>query len=144
MRISASAGAVTFGTLVWIVVAPNLPTGWAAPSMDGVYTAQYAAGGNSVWTVHSSCNPSGCYAHVASDQGWARDAQYMDQRWVMDWIGRPDGMVCADGTAVPATDHWWWDAESLAGEFSASHGAGCGNPPTAPGQVSSPFRLVRR
>jgi hypothetical protein len=110
--------------------------------MHGVFDAQYR-GGSDRWTVGSACNQSGCFAHVTSDQGWSQVAQLSADRWTMVWVGRPDGMICADGTTAPANVTWSWDAESLVGSVSASHGAACGNPPLPPGRVDGPLTLVK-
>lgn len=120
----------------------STPMASAEPNMNGAYTAHYS-GGTSRWTTTSWCDRAGCNTKVTSDQGWTRVAQYVDQRWVIEWIGRPDGVVCADGSTAPATDTWWWDAQSLVGEFTATHGAVCGNPPVSPGRVDSQFSLTK-
>jgi hypothetical protein len=52
-------------------------------------------------------------------------------------------MVCPDGTTAPANVVWTWDAQTLTGTVSITHGAGCGSPPTPPGVLTEPFTLRR-
>jgi len=142
MKFNTTMCALAVSAVSAVLASLSNPLAAAEPGMNGSYLARYGNATNR-WTVTSTCNRDGCFAHVASSEGWSRDAQFVDQRWVIEWIGRPDGVVCADGDTAPATDHWWWDGESLVGEFSSSHGAVCGNPPAPPGQISAPFSLVR-
>lgn len=121
---------------------PLAPVARAEPTMNGVYRARYD-GGASSWRVGSSCNQSGCFAYVVSDQGWQRVAQLGARLWVMDWVGRSDGFVCPDGSTAPANVTWSWDAESLVGIVTATHGAVCGSPPLPPGSTESAFSLTR-
>lgn len=119
-----------------------VPMARAQPLMNGVFAAHYASG-TSTWTITSGCDPAGCTAHVVSDHGWSRDAQYSGQQWTMVWPDRPDGLVCPDGSTVPGYVTWSWDGQTLSGQVVVAHGAGCGNPPTPPGVLREPFSLAR-
>lgn len=130
---------VVVGVLIGV---PAITIARAEPGLDGRYRAQ-SGSGTSVWTISSTCRDSGCFATVVSDSGWTRTASLSADRWVMTWIGRPDGLVCADGTTAPSNVTWWWDTSTLVGEVSSNHGAACGNPPTPPGNTKASFSLVK-
>jgi hypothetical protein len=112
------------------------------PSMNGVFVAQYD-GVQTQWRVGSSCNQAGCFAYVASDQGWNQVAQLGGNRWVMVWVSRPEGFVCPDGSTAPSNTTWDWDAESLTGTVEVSHGAACGSPPIPPGSATTSLHLIK-
>jgi hypothetical protein len=118
------------------------PQASAVPLMDGTYSAN-TPHGSTIWTVSSTCSQAGCFARVVSAQGWSADAQYMGRQWVMEAIGRPDGVLCSDGSTAPANVNWIWDGDSLRGMVRSTHGAACGNPPVPPEYVSDEFWLTK-
>lgn len=122
--------------------ATPVPTADATPLMNGTYTASSPHGSTS-WSVNSTCSQAGCVAHVVSVDGWSGEAQYAGRHWVLELIGRPDGVRCADGSTAPANVIWSWDGESLRGEVRVTHGAGCGNPPIPPGSLRDEFWLTK-
>ena len=111
---------------------PPLP-----PLLNGVYSG---AQGDpySVWTINTSCGPTGCTGSVASNQGWTSPTSYADGRWNFT-VTKPDGVICTDGRYEPAVISLSIDPVTLAGVVSADSNYGC------PGGILSqtPFQLLK-
>ena len=107
------------------VAAPVLPT--SAQADPTLLNGTYSGDGNTghfIWTISSDCATEGCTANVTSSQGWSSIATLSNGRWNMN-VSKPDGVICDDGRALPATVTFSIDAVTLNGTMTSDSNAGC-------------------
>lgn len=91
-----------------------------------------------IWTIVTSCGPTGCTGTVASNKGWSAPATLTGGRWVFT-VSKPGGLTCSDGSYAPAVVSMSVDPVTLGGVLSSDSNYGCEG-----GTVStSPFQLVK-
>jgi hypothetical protein len=117
-----------------LALAASTVTAHAAPPLiNGSYTDGDDA---NVWTIATTCAPSGCAGTVASNQGWTSPMTLTDGRWYFS-VTKPDGFICSDGRYEPAVISMMVDPATLGGVVSADSNGAC------PGGIMSatPFQL---
>lgn len=121
------------------IAAMALAGGAAAdpPLLNGTYNSADGDPYN-VWTIATSCGPTGCAGTVTSNQGWSTPTTLTDGRWVFT-VTKPGGLTCDDGHYEPAVVSMSVDPVSLSGVVSSDSNFGC-----AGGIVTqSPFQLQK-
>ncbi|BBX67043.1 hypothetical protein [Mycolicibacterium psychrotolerans] len=121
------------------IAAMALAGGAAAdpPLLNGTYGSTDGDPYN-VWTIATSCAPTGCTGTVASNQGWSTPTTFTDGRWVFT-VTKPGGLTCDDGHYEPAVVSMSVDPVTLSGVVSSDSNFGC-----AGGLVTqSPFQLQK-
>ena len=86
-------------TIIFAVAAVGLASPACADEpFNGIYSLDNSGepGTLTMWIAHSTCDPTGCIAHIFSSTGWRGDAQLVDGRWTTT-VDRPDGTYCLDG-----------------------------------------------
>jgi hypothetical protein len=117
-------------TLATVAAAPAI----AAVALAGTATADPAllngtysgVGGDpmNVWTITTSCGPSGCTGTVASNQGWHTPTAFSGGRWVFT-VSKPGGLICDDGRYEPAVVSMSVDPVTLSGVLTSDSNYGC-------------------
>jgi hypothetical protein len=121
------------------IAAMALAGGAAAdpPLLNGTYSSTDGDPYN-VWTIATSCDPTGCTGTVASNKGWSTPTTLTDGRWVFT-VTKPGGLTCDDGHYEPAVVSMSLDPVTLSGVVSSDSNFGC-----AGGIVTqSPFQLQK-
>lgn len=121
------------------IAAMALAGGAAAdpPLLNGIYGSADGDPYN-VWTIATSCGPTGCAGTVTSNQGWSTPTTLTDGRWVFT-VTKPGGLTCDDGHYEPAVVSMSVDPVTLSGVVSSDSNFGC-----AGGIVTqSPFQLQK-
>ncbi|GJF12982.1 hypothetical protein NGTWS0302_17920 [Mycolicibacterium cyprinidarum] len=107
------------------------------PLLNGTYRG---AGGDpmAVWTIATSCGPTGCTGRVASNKGWISPTTLTGGRWTFT-VSKPGAITCADGRIEPAVDMLSIDPVTLSGVMTTDSNYGC------PGGTltHTPFQLTK-
>jgi hypothetical protein len=107
------------------------------PLLNGTYGSTDGDPYN-VWTVTTSCDPTGCTGTVSSNQGWSTPTTFTDGHWVFT-VSKPGGLTCDDGHYEPAVVNMSIDPTTLSGVLTSDSNYGC-----AGGIVTqSPFQLQK-
>ncbi|WP_099025595.1 hypothetical protein [Mycolicibacterium palauense] len=133
--LAAGGAAATVLTTGLTTVLTPAPAYADPPLLNGTYSGNDS---EFVWTVSSSCAPSGCTANVASNQGWTSVATYAGGTYNFT-VTKPDGVICEDGSYAPAYISLSVDPVTLAGTISSDSNYGCPG-----GDISrTPFQLKK-
>ena len=105
------------------------------PLLNGTYS-----GGDvlNLWTIATTCDPTGCTGSVSSNQGWTVPATFVNGMWNFK-ITKPDGAICSDGSYAPAYISLTLDPATLAGTITTDSNYDC------PGGTitQAPFQFAR-
>jgi len=119
------------------MVALASPAAADPPLLNGTYGSSDGDPYN-VWTIATSCGPTGCAGTVTSNAGWSTPTTFSGGRWNFT-VSKPGGLTCDDGHYEPAVVSMSVDPATLAGVLSSDSNFGC-----AGGIVTqSPFQLQK-
>lgn len=162
-----SRGMTAAVAMTLVGVGTAMPAKALGPPPDGMYTFTEAGVPAATWKIAALCDapsrqraipdftdpviaadlcalnvssftaraPVSRAAKMANYSGRARLAS---DRWTFE-IGKPNGVVCPDGTYGPTTDTYAFDDVSLTGTHTSIHSDVCG---LQPGMTKTPFTLA--
>ena len=150
-----------FGAVLMALGSGAALVGFAAPAhatqqlLEGVYTYQQDGLPDAQWSIYPVCvpvvgdlraeirDPVACTLTVSSApivvaKGGA--AKLVGDRWTYN-VSTADGLSCPDGSTAALNETFEFDANTLSGTRTVSHGQVCGLPATL---QNTPFTLVFR